>query len=214
MRVILASASPRRKELLKNLFQNFEIIPATGDETYTKTHPPDIVHQLAAQKAAEIEQKLCGSCSADTSISTSSSTCTCTDQDYLIIAADTIVVFDGTILGKPHNKSHAAEMLHLLAGNVHQVYTGVALILFTQGRRQAIQFAECTHVRFYPMTEAEIEAYIESGEPMDKAGAYGIQGIGGRFVQGVEGDYQNVVGLPAAKLYQVFKKIKDFPLPF
>ena len=167
MRVILASASPRRKELLKNLFQNFEIIPATGDETYTKTHPPDIVQHLASQKAAEIEQKLCGSCSADTSISTSSCTCTCTDQDYLIIAADTIVVFDGTILGKPHNKSHAAEMLHLLAGNVHQVYTGVALILFTQGRRQAIQFAECTHVRVYPMTEADIEAYLESGEPMD-----------------------------------------------
>lgn len=212
MRIILASASPRRKELLKNLFQDFEVIPATGDETYTKTHPSEIVQQLAGQKAAEIEQKLYGSICPGDAFGTN--TGACMDEDYLIIGADTVVALEGRILGKPHNASHAAQMLQTLEGNVHQVYTGVALILSLQGRRRCLEFAECTHVRFYPMTEAEIEAYVTSGEPMDKAGGYGIQGIGGRFVQGIEGDYQNVVGLPVARLYQVFKKIKDFPLPF
>ena len=218
MRIILASASPRRKDLLKNLFQTFEVIPATGAETYTKNHPPDIVQQLALQKAAEVEQKFCGSFPADAETRINTDAClsanSCGNEDYLVIGADTIVVSEGRILGKPRNASHAAEMLHSLAGNVHQVYTGVALILSMQGRRQCLEFAECTHVRFYPMTEEEIEAYIRSGEPMDKAGSYGIQGMGGRFVQGLDGDYQNVVGLPVARLYQVFKKIKDFPLPF
>ena len=286
MRIILASASPRRKELFKNLCREFEVIPATGAETYTKTHPSDIVQQLSAQKAAEIEQRLygreaaasasrpdqsagfgtgtdscqsagfgtgtdscqsagfgtgTGSCQSagqckdadlcqSAGFGTGSDSCqsagqckdadlcqsagSCTYTDYLIIGADTVVAFEGSILGKPRSAAHAAEMLRALAGNVHQVYTGVSLILSLQGRRRCMEFAECTNVRFYPMTEAEIEAYVNSGEPMDKAGGYGIQGIGGRFVQGIEGDYQNVVGLPVARLYQVFNKIIEIPLPF
>lgn len=100
------------------------------------------------------------------------------------------------------------KMLRMLAGNVHEVYTGVTIILSLRGRRQYKELSECTRVCFYPVTDAEIDAYIQSGEPMDKAGSYGIQGIGGRFVQSISGDYQNVVGLPVARLYQELKAME------
>ncbi len=198
MRVILASGSPRRKELLKQLVADFEVLPAKGSEIYTEQEPDKIVQQLAAQKAAEVE----------------SSVVRQGEEPMLVIGADTVVAFQGQILGKPADAKQAKEMLKMLASDVHQVYTGVALIVIQHGKRQCLEFAECTNVRFYPMTAQEIEAYVQSGEPMDKAGAYGIQGIGGRFVEGIEGDYQNVVGLPLAKLYQVLKKIDEIALPF
>ncbi len=198
MRVILASGSPRRKELLKQLVADFEVLPAKGSEIYTEQEPAKIVQQLAAQKAAEVE----------------SSVVRQGEEPMLVIGADTVVAFQGQILGKPADAKQAKEMLKMLASDVHQVYTGVALIVIQHGKRQCLEFAECTNVRFYPMTAQEIEAYVQSGEPMDKAGAYGIQGIGGRFVEGIEGDYQNVVGLPLAKLYQVLKKIDEIALPF
>ena len=198
MRVILASGSPRRKELLKQLFADFEVLPAKGSEIYTEQEPDKIVQQLAAQKAAEVE----------------SSVVRQEEEPMLVIGADTVVAFQGQILGKPADAKQAKEMLKTLASDVHQVYTGVALIVIQHGKRQCLEFAECPNVRFYPMTAQEIEAYVQSGEPMDKAGAYGIQGIGGRFVEGIKGDYQNVVGLPLAKLYQVLKKIDEIALPF
>ncbi len=198
MRVILASGSPRRKELLKQLVADFEVLPAKGSEIYTEQEPDKIVQQLAAQKAAEVE----------------SSVVRQGEEPMLVIGADTVVAFQGQILGKPADAKQAKEMLKTLASDVHQVYTGVALIVIQHGKRQCLEFAECTNVRFYRMTAQEIEAYVQSGEPMDKAGAYGIQGIGGRFVEGIEGDYQNVVGLPLAKLYQVLKKIDEIALPF
>lgn len=204
MRIILASASPRRKELLKKLFPDFEVIPAEGAEAYTEYHPSKIVQELSGQKAAEIEQALYG---------TENMACE-QRPDYLILGADTVVALQDQILGKPKDASHAKEMLRMLAGNVHQVYTGVALILVLHGKRQYMEFAECTNVSFYPMTADEIDAYVRSGEPMDKAGSYGIQGLGGRFVQGIEGDYQNVVGLPVARIYQVLNKIDEIALPF
>lgn len=205
MRIILASASPRRKELLKKLFSDFEIIPAKGSEVYhTMQHPSQIVQQLSAQKADEVERAVFG-------IRQSGGK---EHSDYLVLGADTVVAYKHQILGKPKDAADAEEMLKMLAGNVHQVYTGVTLRLMLKGERQCIQFAECTQVRFYPMTQKEIRAYIDSGEPMDKAGAYGIQGVGARFVEGIEGDYANVVGLPVAKLYQVLKKIEEIALPF
>lgn len=205
MRIILASASPRRKELLKKLFSDFEIIPAKGSEVYhTMQHPSQIVQQLSAQKADEVERAVFGTRQSSGK----------EHPDYLVLGADTVVAYKHQILGKPKDTADAEEMLKMLAGNVHQVYTGVTLRLMLQGERQCIQFAECTQVRFYPMTQKEIRAYIDSGEPMDKAGAYGIQGVGARFVQGIEGDYANVVGLPVAKLYQVLKKIEEIALPF
>lgn len=194
MRVILASASPRRKELLGQLFTEFEVIPAKGDEAYTKDTPSEIVQELSLQKASEIEHTLYPGDSR-------------MPPDYLIIGADTVVAFQDKILGKPKDASCAKEMLRMLAGDSHQVYTGVALLFAINGKRQHMVFTECTNVQFYPMTETEIETYVHSGEPMDKAGGYAIQGIGGRFVQGIEGDYQNVVGLPVARVYRVLKKI-------
>ncbi|MDE6889883.1 MAG: Maf family protein [Eubacterium sp.] len=194
MRIILASASPRRKELFQTLFPDFEVIPAVGGESYTKTIPSEIVTQLSAQKATEIEQSVNAALSGRIH-----------RPEYLIVGADTVVVFNDQVLGKPKDASDAKKMLRMLAGNVHEVYTGVTIILSLRGRRQYKELSECTRVRFYPVTDAEIDAYIQSGEPMDKAGSYGIQGIGGRFVQSILGDYQNVVGLPVARLYQELK---------
>ncbi len=180
MRIILASASPRRKELFQKLFPVFEIIPAQSEEVSLAASPEETVLELAAQKAEEVSRLLEGT------------------KDYLIAGADTVVSWQGEILGKPKHEKDAQRMLRMLSGNTHQVYTGVTLM----------------YVKFYPVLEAEIKAYIKTGEPMDKAGSYGIQGLGGRFVERIEGDYENVVGLPVSKIYQVLKKIDDFSLPF
>lgn len=196
MRIILASASPRRKELLKKLFPDFEIIPAKGEERCFGKTPKETVMELSAVKAEEIGQSLQS------------------QEDYLIIGADTLVALQNEVLGKPENARDAEKTLKRLSGNTHQVYTGVTLLLRINGARKCITFAECTLVRFYPVSAAEITAYVNSKEPMDKAGSYGIQGLGGRFVEGIEGDYDNVVGLPVAKIYQVLKKIEEFALPF
>lgn len=230
MRIILASASPRRKELLSKLFAEFEIIPAAGEEHRTKELPADIVLELSGQKAHEVECFISrpdiaqNSGSVEFSISrpdiAQRSSCSehlkdgimqdMTDQTspqdaYLIIGADTVVAYEGKILGKPEDEEDAVNTLRMLSGNKHQVYTGVTAILARHGRRECIRFFACTDVTFSPMSDAEIRAYAASGEPMDKAGSYGIQGIGGRFVEKIDGDYNNVVGLPVAKLYQALK---------
>ncbi len=191
MRIILASASPRRKELLRKLFQTFEVIPAKGEECITSGTPSQVVLALSEQKAKEVEREAAAQ----------------DGQEYLVIGADTLVAANGQILGKPRDRQDAAAMLRRLQGTVHQVYTGVTL-LFCHGQgRQCIQFAECTEVHFYPLSEEEIQAYIHTKEPMDKAGGYAIQGIGGRFVKRIDGDYSNVVGLPVAGIYQRLKEI-------
>ncbi len=193
MRVILASASPRRKELLGRLFDTFEVIAATEEEACDIQLPEQLVMQLSSQKAHEVEKRLYQNI---------------TDKDdYIIIGADTVVAYQGKILGKPQNEEHAAAMLSMLAADVHQVFTGVTLCYSIHGINQVETFYEKTEVSFYPMTEKEIADYINTKEPMDKAGAYGIQGIGGRFVRQVAGDYNNVVGLPLARLYQVLKSL-------
>lgn len=184
--IILASASPRRRELLHQLGLTFEIRPARGDESVPEGLTPDqIVQTLAYAKAYEIRQQ------------------TEDMASYLIIGADTIVVHEGRVLGKPLNRKDAEDMLHELSGATHQVYTGVALI----SSEWEVRFSEKTDVTFYPMSDDEIHEYVMSGEPMDKAGAYGIQGLGGRFVKEIHGDYNNVVGLPIARLYQVLKEL-------
>lgn len=193
MRIILASASPRRKELLAKLFDRFEILPAGGGEQCAETDPKEMVKELSCCKAKEAEQAVWKT-AADL-----------TEEDYLIIGADTVVVQDGRILGKPADAAQSAEVLRMLAGNVHQVWTGVTCILRKNGVQELIQFQAYTDVKFYPMTDAEIDGYIRTGEPSDKAGSYGIQGRGGRFIESIKGDYNNVVGLPVAKLYQELK---------
>ncbi|MDE6674432.1 MAG: Maf family protein [Acetatifactor sp.] len=190
MKIVLASASPRRRELLAGLGLDYTVLVSGVEEQVTEREPAKVVEELSAQKARDVLQKLL---SADS------------QEELLVIGADTIVAVDGQILGKPTSMRHAAEMLGWLSGRRHQVYTGVTLYHHNRGESHRNTFHECTQVQFYPMTEEEIGWYISTGEPMDKAGAYGIQGLGGRFIRAIEGDYSNVVGLPVARLYQELK---------
>ena len=193
MRVILASASPRRKELLERLFDDFEIIPAQGEEIVTTNDPEKVVKELSFQKAREVEDRLFKD-----------------DEDkeiYLIIGSDTVVSKDGRILGKPKDEDDAMMMLGFLSGDVHMVSTGVTIIKCVNGERKYKTFHENTMVEFYNMTGREIREYVYTGEPMDKAGAYGIQGLGARFVKRIEGSNDNVIGLPVARLYQELKEL-------
>lgn len=177
MSIILASQSPRRKELLEQMGLEFQIIPAKGEEEADASLPPaEYVQQLALQKAAEVAAQC--------------------DAKDIVIGADTIVVLDGEILGKPHNAAHAFKMLSRLSTRRHTVYTGVAIV---QGERQMVG-VEATTVRFCALTEQEILSYVDTGEPLDKAGAYGIQGRGALFIDSIHGDYYNVVGLPICRL--------------
>ncbi|MCD7981157.1 MAG: Maf family protein [Clostridiales bacterium] len=187
MRIILGSASPRRKELLERMGLEFEVIPSKGEEIITKEAPPDIVTELAGQKAEAVAR-------------------TMTEDDMLIIGADTIVAYEHQILGKPADEEDAFRMLRHLSGNTHQVYTGVCLIRINSEGYEEYCFYEKTDVTFYFMTDQEIRAYIRTGDPMDKAGAYGIQGVCGKYIREIQGDYNNVVGLPIARLYQEMKK--------
>lgn len=186
MKLILASASPRRKELLEKTGLEFEILPAKGEEVITKTVPREVVEELSLQKAAEIAKMQEGTC--------------------IVIGADTIVAKDDKIMGKPKDEADARRMLSLLSGDVHQVYTGVTLIR-TGAEEKVVTFSEKTEVFFYPMTEQEINDYIVTGDCMDKAGAYGIQGNFAVHVKGLEGDYYNVVGLPIGKVWQELKQL-------
>lgn len=183
--VILASGSPRRKELLAQAGFTFTICPAKGEEHTTNTLPCDIVCELSHQKALEIAQAQKDTC--------------------YVIGADTIVAFENRILGKPKDPADAVRMVSMLQGNTHQVYTGVTLIeVCENGTLREKTFYEETNVHVCPMNEDEITSYVATGEPLDKAGAYGIQGSFSIYVSGIEGDYFNVVGLPVSRLYHEF----------
>lgn len=184
MKIILASGSPRRKELMEMLgFKDMEIIPAKGEEKVDPSLTPDtLVEALATQKASEVAEKRA--------------------KDELVIGADTIVFYNGKVMGKPHSEKEAVDMLTELSGNVHEVYTGVCLI--KDGRKTAKH--ELSRVHFRELTETEISAYVKTGEPMDKAGAYGAQGLGALFVKGIEGDFFNVMGLPVCLLGEMLKE--------
>ncbi|MFR4351487.1 MAG: Maf family protein [Roseburia sp.] len=198
--IILASASPRRKELLEQIGLTFAVCPAKGEEIVRATEPSEVVRELASQKAQEIASmvKSYGESHAQWM----------TPQDIMVIGADTIVACAGKILGKPKDEADAFRMLSLLSGNTHAVYTGVCLVfLGDSGRAGQITFHERTNVQMRPMDEDEIRRYIATGEPMDKAGAYGIQGKCAIFIDKIDGDYNNVVGLPVAAIYRELKKL-------
>jgi len=181
--MILASASPRRRELLSIITKDFTVIPSDVDEDFLPGTPPEeAVQLLSLRKAKHIAEKHPG---------------------QLVIGADTVVVLDGAVLGKPADKADAFRMLSALSGRTHTVFTGVALV---KDRNESV-FFESADVTFRQLSPEEIWDYIESGEPMDKAGAYGIQEKGALFVRGVNGDYFTVVGLPLCTLNG---KIKDF----
>lgn len=209
VRLVLASASPRRRELLSQIGLEFTVMPSTKEENAKTTEAGALVQELSRQKAVDIWEQLSGgqgqNPDADQeqiSEETQEPNLNGKRQpELLVIGADTVVCCEGKILGKPHSREAAAEMLTALQGRSHEVYTGVTLY----SQSETITFFECTQVEFYPMTEVEISEYIDSKEPMDKAGAYGIQGLGARFVKGIRGDYNNVVGLPVGRLYQELK---------
>lgn len=188
-KIILASASPRRKELLAKAGISFNVIPAAGEEKRTSENPGEAVQQLARDKAEWVAQSL-AEC----------------EEGTLVIGSDTIVVFENRILGKPKDRRDAAETLEKLQGNTHQVYTGVTVLERKAGKWVEHTFFESTDVTFYPVSREEIQDYIATGEPMDKAGSYGIQGLFGIYVKGICGDYNNVVGLPVARLFHEMKK--------
>ena len=185
MKYILASQSPRRRELLGMLGITFDIEPATGEERQVSDTPQEIVQNLAAAKAREIAAHHTG-------------------EETIVIGADTIVVCGGEILGKPKDRADMERMIRMLSGRTHEVYTGVAIDRIAGNPEEADEvrtFAECTRVHFYPMSEEEIADYVAHSDGMDKAGAYGIQSDAAIYISGIEGDYQNVVGLPVARLY-------------
>lgn len=183
MQYILASASPRRKELLGRLGIPFEISVSNADESVPAgTKPVDAAAFTAEKKARAVAANY---------------------PDACVIGADTIVVLGDTVMGKPADAADAVKMLTALSGKTHQVMTGVALI---QGGK-TVTFTQVTDVTFYPLSGDEIKAYVASGEPMDKAGAYGIQGLGCTLVEGIRGDYFNVVGLPVARLARAIKEL-------
>ncbi|HEX8853331.1 MAG TPA: Maf family protein, partial [Pyrinomonadaceae bacterium] len=179
--LVLASASPRRAEILTAVGWPFEASAASVDETLQEGEEPEAyVRRLAQEKAAAVAAtRLFG----------------------LVVGADTVVVSDGRVLGKPRDEEDARRMLRLLAGRWHEVLTGVALVRAESGR--ALVGCERTRVRFGALSEREIEAYVATGEPADKAGAYGVQGRAALFVEAIEGDYWNVVGLPVRLLYKL-----------
>ena len=209
VRLVLASASPRRRELLSQIGLEFTVMPSKKEENAKATEAGALVQELSRQKAVDIWEQLSGgqgqNPDADQeqiSEETQEPNLNGKRQpELLVIGADTVVCCEGKILGKPHSREAAAEMLTALQGRSHEVYTGVTLY----SQSETVTFFECTQVEFYPMTEVEISEYIDSKEPMDKAGAYGIQGLGARFVKGIRGDYNNVVGLPVGRLYQELK---------
>lgn len=186
MELILASASPRRKELLEKIGLPFTVQPAKGEERITQKSPAAVVMELSRQKAEEIA-------AAQT-------------EDCIIIGADTVVARGDKIMGKPKDAADAKQMLRSIADDCHQVYTGVTLIR-TGAHPQSVTFQEKTDVFLYPISDAELDAYIASGDPMDKAGVYGIQGDFAIYVKRIAGDYYNVVGLPIGRVYQELKRM-------
>lgn len=214
-KIILASASPRRRELLTQIGLDFDIVVSETEEKITSTEPAKVVEELSAQKAEAVWEKLRSMTVSQGSVTnaerldegsevfepeqTSGET---TMTDTLVLGADTVVACDGKILGKPADTEAAAAMLTLLQGRGHEVYTGVTILYEQNGERKTLTFHEKTIVHFYPMTDAQIREYVVTGDPMDKAGAYGIQGFCARYIRGIEGDYNNVVGLPVGRVYQ------------
>ncbi len=217
-RIILASASPRRKELLARLDITFEIITSDIEEHTNQTAPEEIVKELSQMKAADVFNKIIGeeSCKLSTSnqlpnnlLIHNQSLETNKYINLIVIGADTVVSQNNLIMGKPTSRSRAYEMIDKIQGDTHQVYTGVTILNYNYKTKELTThtFAECTKVTAFPMTKSEINNYLDNNVYEDKAGAYGIQEAFGLNIKKIDGDYDNVVGLPTARLYQYLKNI-------
>jgi septum formation protein len=189
--LILASSSPRRKELLENIHLSFEVSSSDVDESFTEGLSPEVVVKLLAERKAKAVAAH--------------------NPTAFVLGADTIVVLEGTVLGKPNDDVEAAVMLGKLSGKTHEVYTGVAIV--SPNEEDAFTFYEKTTVTFWELTETEINMYVSSGEPLDKAGAYGIQQLGSFLVKEIQGDYFSVVGLPVSRTVRELRRA-GFPLHF
>jgi len=184
-RIILASASPRRADLLKKFGLEFELAPSNiGERPHPDEAPADYITRIARAKVIAVARQR---------------------EHGLVLGADTVVVLDGRLLGKPENEQSARDMLGLLSGKWHAVMTGVALYDI-ESRREVADYDK-TLVRFAQMSDREIAWYLSTGEPMDKAGAYGVQGFGGLFVEEIAGNYYNVVGLPIPLVYRLARRL-------
>jgi len=191
MILILASASPRRAEILRNAGFEFSVRPAHVDESrLPEERAEDYVRRLARTKAQVVSRCMAGS-----------------DGPAIVIGADTVVLAEGQILGKPEGEKDARRMLLLLSGKTHEVFSGLSVIAVPNGPEY--DHAERTSVRFLELSDRDIDEYIAGGEPFDKAGAYGIQGIGARFISRIEGCYFNVMGLPLSRLWSTLKLFRD-----
>lgn len=186
MRLILASQSPRRREMLSLMGYDYEIIVSDADEHVPPCAPGEFVEKLALRKADAVFAS---------------------HRDCCVIGADTVVYLDGQIIGKPEDKADAFRILRMLSGRTHTVYTGVAVLTDTQ----RIVFHDAAEVTFSPLSDEEICAYISTGEPLDKAGAYGIQGPGSLLVERLEGCYFTVIGMPNPKLYRALRSVGVLP---
>lgn len=195
-KVVLASASPRRRELLAKLGIEFEIITSDIEENTTQTKPDEIVKELSHMKASDVLDKIIENRDD------------IKEKYVVVIGADTVVSKDELIMGKPKSHDDAFQMIKLIQGSTHQVYTGVSILSYNLKTKKLYSksFAECTDVTVFSMTDEEIKEYLSVGDYADKAGAYGIQGAFGLFVEKINGDYNNVVGLPMARLYQELKE--------
>ena len=199
MELILASGSARRRELMENCGYDFSVIRSEADERrITEDDPRTLVERLSLLKAESVFKHLSPE----------------RRRNAAVVGSDTVVVLDGIIIGKPRSEEEAKEMLRAESGKVNVVYTGIAVVTEKNGEAAALVDSDAASVRFTELTEDEIEAYVKTGEPMDKAGAYGIQGSFSMFVEGVEGSYFTVVGLPVHKLYRMLKKTGIVPSPF
>lgn len=199
-KIVLASNSPRRKQLLEQVGFEFEVCPSGCEEIVTSTVPAEVCVELSKQKAIDVASSIKKYNEEHKDISK--------PQDLIIIGSDTIVAIGNEILGKPGNDENAKEMLRKLSGKVHSVYTGVTFVFMAEdGRVGAHSFYDKTDVSVYELSDEEICEYVDTGDPLDKAGAYGIQGYFAKYIEKIDGDYYNVVGLPIGRLYHELKKI-------
>jgi len=191
--LILASASPRRRELLKKADIPFTVMPADIEEVMVAGEPADVAEEISSYKAEYVADKLIREEKQDS---------------FVILSADTIVTVDGKVLGKPKDEEEAFNVLKELQGREHEVYTGVTIAVKHPGKNVHYkQFHEKTRVKIYPVSDEQIRDYISTGEPLDKAGSYAIQGSFAKYIKSIKGDYSNVVGLPVGR---VFKELKQF----
>lgn len=209
LNIYLASGSPRRTALLTAAGIEHVVMPSGADENIHESDPAKLVEALSAKKAEEVYERLTvtagGPADSDTEGSGQNIWGQPHADDFIVIGADTVVALDGMILGKPHSQDDAARMLRMISGRTHHVYTGVTLHGYKAGEQRRITFHEETAVHVVQLSDDDISGYISTGEPMDKAGAYGIQGAFMKYVSGIEGDYFNIVGLPVCHLYSAMK---------